>query len=145
MKKQTNVSARGSVQLIKLLNTALKIEYSLIVHYPRLASEIQDDETRKLALELGTASVAHADIVARAITKLGGKPVWAFTPLPDNQNIVNIFQDQLKKQEESYKLHLEAAGLISPDTLAAAFESLAADEKRHIEMVKRILQKLSHS
>lgn len=145
MKKQTEVSVGTSIQLIKLLNTALKIEYSLIVHYPRLASDIKDDETRKLVLELGTASVSHADIVARAITKLGGNPVWTFAPPPDNPDIVHIFQNQLKKEEEVYKLHHEAAGLISPGTLAAAFESIAADEKRHIEMVKRILQKLPHS
>lgn len=143
MKKQIDTSAGSQVQLIKLLNTALKMEYSLIIHYPRLASDIKDEETRKLVLELGTDSVAHADIVAKAITKLGGKPVWNFALPPKNTDLVKIFQSQLKKEEEAYNLHHEAASLMAEDALA--FESMAADEKRHIDMVKRILQKLSSS
>ena len=61
-----------SSKLIELLNQALHIEYSMILHYPRLASSIEDEETKKLVLELGLASTTHADVVARAIRELGG-------------------------------------------------------------------------
>ena len=61
-----------------ILNKALTLEYTLIVHYPRIASMIKEQETRKLVNELGRASVKHADVVANAIIKLGGHPEWSF-------------------------------------------------------------------
>ena len=61
-----------SSKLIELLNQALRVEYSIILYSPRLASSIEDEEIRKLVLELGHASTTHADVVARAIRELGG-------------------------------------------------------------------------
>ena len=62
-------------QLFLNLNKALTLEYTLIVHYPRLASMIKDADTRELVNELGSASIKHADVVADAIVRLGGNQV----------------------------------------------------------------------
>jgi bacterioferritin (cytochrome b1) len=65
-------------QVISLLNEALALEYTLIIHYPRLSSMIKDPETRDLVSGLGSASIKHADTVAEAIVRLKGKPIWSF-------------------------------------------------------------------
>jgi rubrerythrin len=81
--------AKGNLDELKsVLNRALTLEYTLIIHYPRLAAMIPDEATRKLASELGSASIKHADIVANAIIRLGGKPDWSFEPFPAKVNLV---------------------------------------------------------
>ena len=49
----------------EFLNQILKLEYSLIIYYPRLASSISDPEIKDLVLKLGKYSIRHADIVAK--------------------------------------------------------------------------------
>jgi bacterioferritin len=125
------------------LNNVLKIEYTLIVHYPRLASSIKDDEARKLALKLGTDSVRHADIVSRAITTLGGRPAWTFAPLPEDFDILQIFRIQLEKEKLALKLHRQAADLAQSRPIAAALKAIAVDEEHHIAAVELIIKKIT--
>jgi rubrerythrin len=129
-------------ELIELLNEALRLEYTLIVHYPRLAAGIPDEETRKLVQQLGTASVHHADVVSEAVTQLGGKPDWTFAPFPQIEDPRQIFEIQLRKEQQALELHRKAAGLVPPGPMAAAIESLAQEEQVHISMVEKIIARL---
>jgi len=130
---------------ISLLNQILQLEYSLIVHYPRLASAIRDEAVRKLALGLGSASVDHANIVAKAITKLGGKPVWSFGAFPHGKDTSEIFKIQLEKEKLALKLHQQSAELIMNASLKDDFNKLAKEEESHIKTVENILSKLGKS
>jgi rubrerythrin len=47
--------------LVKRLNKALRVEYSLIIHYPYIANLLRDPEAKKLATELGAASIHHSE------------------------------------------------------------------------------------
>ncbi len=125
--------------VIDLLNNILKIEYSLIVHYPRLANRIKSNEIKKLAHELGIASIAHADTVANAIKKLGGNAIWSFEQLPDEDNLVNIFQLQLEKEKAALKLHQQVAALVKDSQIKQQILSLAQDERSHIKIAERII------
>jgi bacterioferritin len=127
---------------INLLNQILQLEYSLIVHYPRLASAIRDEAVRKLAVGLGNASVDHANVVAKAITKLGGKPVWAFGEFPRGKNTSEIFKTQLEKEKQALRLHLQSAGLVTDTSLKDDFHKLAKEEETHIKTVENILAML---
>ena len=145
MEKKGSAHDTSTSPLVELLNKILKIEYTLIVHYPRLADSIRDNETRKLALKLSTDSVKHADSVSRAITALGGRPVWAFEPLAEDFDILQIFRTQLEKEKLALKLHRQAADLAPSQPLAAAFKTIATDEERHIEIVELIIKKITPS
>ncbi|HXY74299.1 MAG TPA: ferritin-like domain-containing protein [Dehalococcoidales bacterium] len=128
--------------LLELLNQTLELEYSLIIFYPRIANIIRDQETKKLALSLGTASVGHADTVAKAITKLGGNPHWSFASFPTGVNLRKIFQEQLEKEKLALRLHQQITGLVTDYTLRDNFARLAREEESHIRTVENILTRL---
>lgn len=130
-------------QLLSILNKALTLEYTLIVHYPRLASMVKDADTRKLVNELGSASIKHADVVADAIIRLGGKPSWSFDAFPSQVDLVDIFQTQLGKEKTARDLHKQSAYMVSVSELKDRFEEIAGEEESHIEIVENILKRLT--
>lgn len=134
--------ATGSSKLLDLLNQTLELEYTLIIYYPRIASAIQDEETKKLAQSLGTASIDHADIVSNAITKLGGIPHWSFGAFPDEMDFNKIFQNQLEKEKLALKLHNQIVGLITDYSIRNKFAEMAKEEEHHIKTVEKILERL---
>ena len=135
--------AKGNLDELKsVLNRALTLEYTLVVHYPRLAAMIPDEATRKLVSELGSASIKHADIVANAIIRLGGKPDWSFEPFPEKVDLVSIFQTQLGKEKTALELHRQSAYLVADSALREKFEDIAKEDESHIKMVQTILEQL---
>jgi len=142
MDKKDEKTEEASESLMDRLNRALRLEYSLIVHYPRLANSIKDAETRKLVLELGSASIHHADVVANTITQLGGEPDWSLEFYPEDMDMVEIFQTQLEKEKLALQLHRESADMVPSSSLAKELSALANEEEQHIQTVNRILSRL---
>ena len=128
--------------LVELLNQALRLEYTLIVHYPRITSEMPAGEARDKSIRLGQDSVKHADIVASAITDLGGRPVFAFDPPPLDMELVELFQKQLEKEKLAFSLHHQCAGMASDFNLKSRLLGIADEEAVHIQLVKDILADL---
>ena len=126
-------------QTVDLLNQILKMEYSLIIHYPRLANRIKDKEMKKLVQELGIASISHADTVANIIMKLGGNAIWSFEQLPEEDSLVKIFQLQLEKEKTALQLHQQAAKLVIDSQMRAQLSGLAEEERSHIKVADGII------
>ena len=133
----------GSPELLGLLNQTLELEYTLIIHYPRIASAIRDQETKQLAQSLGTASIGHADTVAKAITRLGGTPHWSFGSFPTEMDLKKIFEGQLEKEKLALKLHQQIVGMITDYSIRNDFIKLPKEEESHIKTVEEILTRLS--
>ncbi len=129
--------------LLKRLNQALRVEYSLIIHYPYIANLIRDQEVKKLAMVLGGASIHHADVVASIISKLGGEPEWAFDPFPEGTDLKRIFRIQLSKEREALQQHRGSAEMLPPGAHSEALSALAKEEERHIQLVEQILSMLA--
>jgi len=136
-------NATGSPELLDLLNKTLELEYTLIIHYPRIASAIQDKENKQLAQSLGTASIGHADMVAHTITRLGGKPHWSFGSFPAEMNLKKIFQGQLEKEKLALNLHQQIVGLATDVSMRGNFVELTKEEELHIKTVQKILERLN--
>ena len=132
----------ASPELLDLLNQTLELEYTLIIHYPRIASAIRDNETKQLAQSLGAASIGHADTVAHTITKLSGIPHWSFGSFPAEMDLKKIFQGQLEKEKLALKLHNQIVGLITDSSTRDEFIGLAKEEELHIKTVEQILARL---
>ncbi|MFC1916361.1 ferritin-like domain-containing protein [Chloroflexota bacterium] len=131
-----------SVQLVDLLNQALKLEYSIIIHLPRIVSSITDKKAKEMALLLVNTSMKHADIVASTINTLGGTPEWAFEPAPVGTDMVEILKQQLDRETLARQLHRDSASLIQDWKLRLKFDQLAKDHDRHIQMINNILERL---
>jgi rubrerythrin len=142
MDKKDEKTEETTHRLMDLLNRALRLEYSLIVHYPRLANTIKDEETRKLVLQLGSASIRHADVVANTISQLGGEPDWSIELYPEDMDTVKIFQTQLEKEKLALQLHRESADLVPSSSLRGELSALAVEEEQHIKIVNHILSRL---
>ncbi len=134
-----------NTELIRILNRILKLEYSLIVSYPRIARKIEDRDIQDLVTSLGTASIKHADVVASAMRKLGGTPTWSFEVLRDNLSLDEIFTIQLEKENIAQKTHQECADLTRDSDLKREFATMAEEEKSHINIVERIIAHLKLS
>ena len=130
-------------QLLDVLNQTLELEYTLIIHYPRIAEAIRDYETKQLAQSLGTASIGHADTVAKAITRLGGTPHWSFGSFPTEMNLTKIFEGQLEKEKLALKLHQQIVGMITDYSIRNDFIRLPKEEESHIKTVEKILTRLN--
>jgi bacterioferritin len=133
----------GGSALLKRLNQALKMEYSMIIHYPYIATLIRDKEIKKLATALGGASIHHADVVASIIIQLGGTPEWAFDQFPEGTDMQKIFRVQLSKEQAAQQLHRGSAELFHAGEHREAMIGLANEEERHIHLVEQILSMLA--
>jgi rubrerythrin len=142
MEEKGKISRETIQKLVKLLNQSLRIEYNFVIHYPRIAQLVRDEETKKLILDLCNASVHHADVVANIITHLGGKPDWSFDLFPEGMGPSEIFQIQLEKEKQALQLHQNSAALISSGSQGNALNDVANEEKAHIMTVNRIIERL---
>ncbi len=145
MPEEEKVSRETLQKILDLLNQSLRIEYNFVIHYPRVAQTIRDEETRKLILDLCNASVHHADVIASIITDLGGAPQWSFDLFPEEKDTLELFRIQLEKEKQALQLHENAAGLIPSGSQGGALNDLANEEKSHILTVSRIIQRLTQA
>ena len=135
--------AKNADDMIDLLNQSLRLEYSIMIHIPRIANLIEDKDIRESALRLGQDSMKHADVVATAIKDLGGIPTWSFESFPVGRDIVTIFQKQLEKEKLAMQLHQNSASLAHDTALKVKLTKIADEEEWHIQVVNDILSKLN--
>jgi bacterioferritin len=126
-------------QILDTLNESLRLEYSLIIHYPLINRAIKDPDIKQMVNILGVVSIKHADTVADAITALGGTPQWDFEPAPDEIDLKKIFSAQLEKEKLALKLHSDGAHMALDKTWRTRFEAMAKQEVEHIKLVENIL------
>ncbi len=125
--------------VLELLNQALRLEYSIIIHYPRLMNMARDARLKKKISVLGTDSIGHADAVASAVRELGGVPQWSFEAPPDGQDMRRVMEAQLEKEHLAEALHRKVADMMLDPEMRSRFYQMSADEKRHAELVEQIL------
>jgi rubrerythrin len=136
-------TGKDNIKLVDVLNQALKLEYSFVVYYPRLANAVKDEKARELVLQLGTDSIHHADVVADAISELGGEPDWYFELYPEDKDIIVIFKEQLEKEKMALDLHQLCTNMVSSNELKEKFTKIALEEVYHIQSVDKILEILT--
>ena len=126
-----------NLALIGLLNRILSMEYTIIIHFPRLSAAFPDRAMRDKMLYLSTASVKHASGVAAAIEKLGGEPCWSFEPFPD-EDLPRIFEIQAEKERAVHDLHAQCAGMCADPVMKKQFAEFAREEEWHEKLAQEI-------
>ena len=137
-KKNNSIKETQHV-LVKRLNQALHIEYTLIIHYPYIAGSIHNEEARNLTIELGVASIHHADVIATMINELGGTPHWSFEALPREIDLTSFFLNQISREKRAMDLHRGSAALAAASPYGRVLAALADEEALHIKNAERIV------
>ena len=129
-------------EVLDILSRALKLEYQMIIHYPRIAKIMSDEQLASKVDMLGDDSIKHADAVSHAIRGLGGIPPFpSFEPLSEPVDLKDFFQKQLGLERFALDLHTQAAEGVGEE-LAPSLRQLAKQEQRHIKVVEEIISKL---
>lgn len=132
-------------RLIEILNNILAVEYTFIVHGPRLASLVRDAEAARRITELTNISVLHADGAAKLVKRLGGEPGWAFAPFPEGLPIGEILKQQREKELLAAMLYDQASALASEEAPRAWLSQQAQVERQHAKIVEQIMARLAAS
>ncbi|MBO9680871.1 MAG: ferritin-like domain-containing protein [Acidovorax sp.] len=136
--------AGGGAQDIQILNTALGAELEAIAAYQLGAeSQLLQKPVLDLAMTFQGHHKEHADVLAKTVEKLGGKPA----PAPPRYNFP---VDQLKSQADVLRFaaqleqgavsaYLGAVPLFGHRDLAKAAASILGDEAMHWAILRQAL------
>ena len=131
--------AKGPLDALK---RALEVEYAFIVHYPRVAKMMPDEELASKVEALGRHSIRHADMVSKTISALGEvAPFPILEALPEPLDLRVFFLTQLELEKLALMLHTEASEGVTGD-LASPLLQMADQEREHIKTVEEILSRL---
>jgi rubrerythrin len=139
-----SASAQTADNDVTILNSALGAEQQAIAAYQLGAeSGLLQKAVKDLAVQFQGHHKAHADALAEAVTKLGGKPV---APMKDyhfpkeklkSQNDVLTFAATLEKGAVS--AYLGAVPILTDKDLAKAAASILGDEAMHWAVLRHAL------
>jgi bacterioferritin (cytochrome b1) len=125
--------------LAGLLNQILRLEYSFILNYPRLAHLVKDSKTSAMIRSLGSDRVRRTNFLVASCHRLGGIPIWDFENLPDNPDPVEIFAEYLAKENLASKLYRQCAILVENEELTSKFSDLANEQEVHIKTIETVV------
>ena len=90
-------------------------------------------------------STKHANTIVDIINQLGGKVRWSFEDLPKNMDMKELFEMQLKREEQVLRLYQQSASLILEDNLKWQLNYLVKGKTRQIRIIQRIISMLQNS
>lgn len=132
----------GKAQDSKILNTALGAELEAIAAYQLGAeSKLLQQPVLDLALTFQGHHKAHAELLAKTVEKLGGKPVVPKTAynLPVNQlkSQEDVLRFAAKLEQGAVSAYLGAVPLFSSRELSKAAASILGDEAMHWAVLRQ--------
>ncbi len=129
---------------VQILNTALGAELEAIAAY-RLGAESKLLQKPVLDLALGFQGhhKEHADLLAKTIAKLGGKPVAAKTkydfPVDQLKSQADVLKFAARLEQGAVSAYLGAVPLFGNRDLAKAAASILGDEAMHWAVLRQAL------
>ncbi len=130
--------AMRSAELLDLLNQALRLEYSLVVNYPRLARKMADKAIRETVDAMASASLVRAGRIAAVLSRLGEYPVWTFDAVADEMELNDLFLRYKGLEDRSTKVQKRCAELTQDQGLRSEFLQLAAENQERLRALERI-------
>ncbi len=129
---------------VQILNTALGAELEAIAAYQAGAeSKLLQKPVLDLALTFQGHHKEHADVLAKTIEKLGGKPVIAKAsynfPLDQLKSQADVLRFAAKLEQGAVSAYLGAVPLFDNRDLAKAAASILGDEAMHWAVLRQAL------
>ena len=128
----------------QILNTALGAELEAIAAYQLGAeSKLLQKPTLALALTFQGHHKEHADLLAKTVEKLGGKPVAAKAkynfPVAQLKTQADVLRFAAKLEQGAVSAYLGAVPLFGNRDLAKAAASILGDEAMHWAILRQAL------
>jgi rubrerythrin len=129
---------------VQILNTALSAELEAIVAYQVGAeSKLLQKPVLDLAVTFQGHHKEHADLLAKTITKLGGKPTAAKAaynfPVDQLKTQADVLRFAAKLEQGAVSAYLGAVPLFGNRDLAKAAASILGDEAMHWAILRQAL------
>ena len=129
---------------VRILNTALGAELEAIAAYQLGAeSKLLQKPVLDLAVTFQGHHKEHADVLAKTIAKLGGKPVTAKTkydfPVDQLKSQNDVLKFAAKLEQGAVSAYLGAVPLFGNRDLAKAAASILGDEAMHWAVLRNAL------
>jgi rubrerythrin len=130
--------AGKSAELLDALNQALRLEYSLVVSYPRLAKKLADNTIRETVDALARASLVRAGRIAALLGLMGESPLWTFEAVTDEMEVNDLFLRYQGLEDRSTKMQRRCAELALDEGLKSEFLNLADENQAHARELEKI-------
>ncbi|MBN9427793.1 MAG: ferritin-like domain-containing protein [Burkholderiales bacterium] len=134
----------GASQDIQILNTALGAELEAIAAYQLGAeSKLLQKPVLDLAMTFQGHHKEHADVLAKTVEKLGGKPVLTKSrynfPVDQLKSQADVLRFAAKLEQGAVSAYLGAVPLFGNRDLAKAAASILGDEAMHWAILRNAL------
>ncbi|MBS0342654.1 MAG: ferritin-like domain-containing protein [Proteobacteria bacterium] len=134
----------GGHQDVQILNTALGAELEAIAAYQLGAeSKLLEKPVLDLAVTFQGHHKAHADVLAKTVEKLGGKPALAKSnydfPVDQLKSQADVLRFAAKLEQGAVSAYLGAVPLFGNRDLAKAAASILGDEAMHWAILRNAL------
>jgi rubrerythrin len=134
----------GAAGDIRILNTALAAEHEAIAAYQLGAeSKLLEKPVLDLAVTFQGHHKQHADLLAKTVAKLGGKPVGAKAkydfPVDQLKSQADVLKFAAKLEQGAVSAYLGAVPLFGNRDLAKAAASILGDESMHWAVLRQAL------
>ncbi len=140
------VEAAATTKDVDILNTALGAELEAIAAYQLGAeSKLLEKPVLDVAVTFQGHHKAHADLLAKTVTKLGGKPVAAKSvadyhfPTDKLKSQTDVLQFAASLEKGAVSAYLGAIPLFKNRDLAKAAGSILGDEAMHWAVLRNAL------
>lgn len=144
--QMAEVSAEISKEDVNILNTALALEYEGIAAYQAGAeSGLLKPEMLKLAVGFQSDHKQHADVLAKAISKLSGMPVQPKTmaeynfPTATLKNQTDVLRFAAGLEEGAVNAYKGTIPLFADKNLAGTLASILGSESMHWAILRYAL------
>jgi rubrerythrin len=137
-------SKGGAADDIQILNTALGAELEAIAAYQLGAeSKLLQKPVLDLAVTFQGHHKEHADVLARTVVKLGGKPAVAKAgydfPVEQLKSQADVLKFAARLEQGAVSAYLGAVPLFGNRDLAKAAASILGDEAMHWAILRQAL------
>lgn len=142
--QQSGSKGGGAHQDVQILNTALGAELEAIAAYQLGAeSKLLEKPVLDLAVTFQGHHKAHADVLAKTVEKLGGKPAVAKSsydfPVDQLKAQADVLRFAAKLEQGAVSAYLGAVPLFGNRDLAKAAASILGDEAMHWAILRNAL------
>lgn len=132
----------ANYDVVKFLNTMLKVEYQGIFDYNLHAENIQDEHLRERFRKFGAMEIEHARMLCQLIRKLGGtpKPTSAHLRRQSPTSMKEMIERHLEGEKKAIELCEKGLNVFTSPELQWALGTIRLDEIDHSNELNAIYE-----